>query len=113
MQILARETVSVPAGATVTVFANKQINQFPFSGYYELGLNATAGLTVNVVVAGTSMQQGDPIKVGTTYPVLPDELDIVNEQVSHSTLATIQITNPTAGALSYWAYARLASIPRG
>lgn len=112
MQILAREEVSVAAGDTVTVFANKQINSFPFSGYYELGINAAAGLKVNTVIGGTAMQQGDPVKVGTTYPSLPDELDVVNHMVSHSQLATIQITNPTAGPLTYYAYARLSVIPR-
>jgi len=113
MQIVDRNTnAALAAAGRDSVLLDTQLNNAPFNGYLEVGVVGGAGLTYDLLIGGRAVATDVPVRVGTTYPVQPDELDVINERVWASSPMQLRVKNPTAGALAYWSYVKLSDVPR-
>lgn len=115
MQYLFRRTVSIPAGATLAPIAGDLISRLPTYGYLEIGINEAAGsLTYSAAINGRQIALNQQSDVGAGLPNV-QQLPISNEIVMAADVRgqlTLDVTNPTAGALNANIHVRLAQTPR-
>lgn len=106
-----RSTASIAAGGNATPLSGDPCERLTQQCFVEMSVTGGSGLLVSYTVSGRVFNVGNPVIVGTTFPTIPDQLDIV-DAVYQGGQNRIFISNPTAGALSYWAYAQAGTIAR-
>lgn len=106
-----KRSASLAAAGDAQPFTGREINFAPFDGYLEVGVDGGAGLTYDVVIGGQSVARGVPVAGNAAY-VAPSALEVLNIPVRAGTPIIVSVSNPTAGALTYYASARLSALPR-
>lgn len=112
MEVMDRATnAALGAGATEGVFTDV-LAFAPFDGFFEIGVVGGAGIAFDVLIGGRAVVSNVRARTGTAFPTVPGELDIVNHKVRGGTRIIVRVRNPTAGALAFFAYARISDVPR-
>lgn len=111
--LIYQDTAAIAAGATVSILAGEPVERPPFDAFVNIAINGSAaGLRSGVYVGGVAEFDDLAINALNRFPVLPDDIFVVNGACPAGQLNRIRITNPTAGALTHFTYAAATIQPR-
>lgn len=99
-----QDSVSVAAGATNKTQLNGTLFQFsPGDGVMDLfGTGSAIGLRLSFKVSGDTVVEDSAINSQNRFPVVPDDEIRGDIPVDSGELIQMEITNPTAGALTFF-----------
>ena len=97
---IIRKELSVAANSTVDNVFTGSINEFlPWNAAINMGITGSAtGLVATVNTGSDTIQEEAPCNILTTFPVIPDNMDIQDRARGGERLV-VKVRNTTAGAL--------------
>ena len=108
---IIRKEISVAANATVdNVFTGSIYEFLPWNAAINMGITGSAtGLVATVNTGWDRIQEEAPVNILTTFPVIPDNMDIQDRARGGERLV-VKVRNTTAGALTVRVLAQLQPI---
>lgn len=108
---IIRKELSVAANSTVdNVFTGSIYEFLPWNAAINMGITGSAtGLVATVNTGSDTIQEEAPVNILTTFPVIPDNMDIQDRARGGERLV-VKVRNTTAGALTVRVLAQLQPI---
>lgn len=112
MQYLFQDTAALAAAGNIQPLTGDPVSQPPFNAFVQMGINGSAaGLRAGVYVGGLSAFDNLAVNALNRFPVVPDDLIVTNGVCPRGAFNRVRITNPTAGALTWFLYVKAGLAP--
>jgi hypothetical protein len=107
-----QSSAAIAAAGSARPLSGDPIERLSFDGYVVVGINGSAaGLVAAITIGGVTEVDSMQVNALNRFPVLPDDLIVVNSLAPAGQLNRVFISNPTAGALTHFTFARASVFP--
>jgi hypothetical protein len=114
MNLVVQTSAAIAGGASATPFQNNPIERPDFNAYVSVGVNGSAaGLTCALWIGGRAEFDTYQVNALNRFPLIPDDIFVRDSMCPALRLNRLLITNPTAGALTHFTFARAGVVPYG